>query len=213
MHAAPPASPQALFTRRISPAAPTPTPTCLRMHAHLDDQLVQSHARAQRSLPLRRSAATTQCAAVLTVAAVLTHSGRSCGRGGFSRVVGSKRRSRALAATCRHHTAESGCGPLRHALHANMAAGGQVGVLQQVQPLQPMPQITPQQLQAMMASGQSPQITSQQLQTITAGYTPQMQAPLMQQLQSRSAQPRPPPPGAAAQPRPQVQLAHPCDHV
>ena len=67
-----------------------------------------------------------------------------------------------------------------------IAAGGQVGVLQQVQPLQPMPQITPQ-LQAMMASGQSPQITSQQLQTITAGYTPQMQAQLMQQLQSRAA--------------------------
>ena len=94
-----------------------------------------------------------------------------------------------------------------------IAAGGQVGVLQQVQPLQQMPQVTPQQLQAMMASGQSPQITSQQLQTITAGYTPQMQAQLMQQLQSRAAQPRPPQPGAAAQPRPQVQLAHPCDHV
>jgi hypothetical protein len=40
-----------------------------------------------------------------------------------------------------------------------------------------------------------------------------MQAQLMQQLQSRAAQPRPPQPGAAAQPRPQVQLAHPCDHV
>jgi hypothetical protein len=50
-----------------------------------------------------------------------------------------------------------------------------------------MPQVTPQQLQAMMASGQSSQITSQQLQTITAGYTPQMQAQLMQQLQSRAA--------------------------
>ncbi len=71
----------------------------------------------------------------------------------------------------------------------HIAAGGQVGVLQQVQPLQQMPQVTPQQqqLQAMMASGQSSQITSQQLQTITAGYTPQMQAQLMQQLQSRAA--------------------------
>ncbi len=82
-----------------------------------------------------------------------------------------------------------------------IAAGGQVGVLPQVQPLQQIPQLTPQQqqLQAMLA-GQSPQ----QLQAMLAGQSPQQQAHLMQQL--RAAQPRPPQPGAAAQPRPQVQL-------
>ncbi len=116
--------------------------------------------------------------------------------------------AQSCAATC-HHT------PSRGAVRYNMlcmlyiAAGGQVGVLQQVQPLQQIPQITPQQLQAMMASGQALQLTPQQLQTITKGYTPQQQAQLMQQLQLRAAQPRPPQPGMAAQPRPQVQLAYP----
>ncbi len=120
----------------------------------------------------------------------------------------------AVCARCNmpSHTAESGAVRYDMLCMVYIAAGGQVGVLQQVQPLQPMPQITPQ-LQAMMASGQSPQLTPQQVETHMAGYTPQQQAQLMQQLQLRAAQPRPPQPGAAAQPRPQVQLAHPYDHV
>jgi hypothetical protein len=59
MHAAPPALAQALYTRRISPAAPTPapTPTCLRTHNIWMPNTPTANARAQRSVPLRRSAA------------------------------------------------------------------------------------------------------------------------------------------------------------